>query len=164
MTTTTTGRPVYRTPTPEQIDLVQRVLAQIETHPETWKQSTWRCETGMCFAGWAVELTGRRWAFPTDPNTPFGTVNSCLVLAEPDDEDAWRHWKSPIETIRVTSAGNVAARLLGLDEAEADTFFSAGNDLNQLRAYVRQYVAGEHVQYVSKPAAAEAALPQDEVL
>ena len=38
--------------------LLRQVLKQIETHPETWYQAEYRCESGMCFAGWACELTG----------------------------------------------------------------------------------------------------------
>lgn len=44
-------------------ELANRVLEQIEAHPETWDQSEWacfsdnECGTSHCFAGWAVMLT-----------------------------------------------------------------------------------------------------------
>jgi hypothetical protein len=37
----------------------QKVLDQIQSHPETWKQSSWHCGTTHCFAGWAQILAGK---------------------------------------------------------------------------------------------------------
>ena len=42
-----------------------KVLAQIEVHPETWKQDSWHCGTQHCFAGHAQILSGR----PADDKT-----------------------------------------------------------------------------------------------
>lgn len=42
-------------------ELAERVIGQIEAHPEEWDQRFWRtkrdCGTTFCFAGWAVQLT-----------------------------------------------------------------------------------------------------------
>lgn len=38
-----------------------QTLRAIENNPQTWKQDAWRCKTGMCFAGWTVELAGMKW-------------------------------------------------------------------------------------------------------
>ena len=40
------------------VDLMQKTMDYIEAHPEEWDQDEWRCETTMCFAGWAVALSG----------------------------------------------------------------------------------------------------------
>jgi hypothetical protein len=42
------------------------VLAHIEVEPATWMQGSYRCASGMCFAGWAAELSGYKWAAPAD--------------------------------------------------------------------------------------------------
>jgi hypothetical protein len=38
------------------VEMLQRVLAQITEHPETHNQNTWesRCGTTRCVAGWAI--------------------------------------------------------------------------------------------------------------
>lgn len=38
---------------------LQKVLAQIEAHPETWDQTKWHCGTKHCIAGWAQILAGK---------------------------------------------------------------------------------------------------------
>ena len=42
-------------------ELAERVIGQIEAHPEEWDQRYWRvrrdCGTTFCFAGWAIQLT-----------------------------------------------------------------------------------------------------------
>ncbi len=38
---------------------LRAVLAQIEAHPETWKQSEWHCGTSHCFFGWAQVMAGK---------------------------------------------------------------------------------------------------------
>lgn len=40
------------------MDLIALTLGKIITTPEEWKQSTWRCGTGMCFAGHAAAIAG----------------------------------------------------------------------------------------------------------
>jgi hypothetical protein len=131
--------------TPEQIALAQRVRAQIEAHPQRWTQDAWRCETGMCFAGWAVELSGRQWAGP-----PTSRPGRSYVIALPDDEahgcDVWGHQNDDGTVVSVTAAYAVAGWLLGLDFNEANALFYGGNDLADLRAYVEQIVAGEVIQ------------------
>ena len=42
-----------------QVENLKAVLHQIETHPETWKQSSWHCGTSHCFAGWAQIMAGK---------------------------------------------------------------------------------------------------------
>ena len=37
-------------------DFLERTYDHIAAHPETWAQDSWRCETGMCFAGTMADL------------------------------------------------------------------------------------------------------------
>jgi len=84
-------------------ELFVAVLAQIEKHPETWDQNDWRCESGMCFAGWACDLSGVRWANPAE-----ATYGAAQIV----------HGDSTF------SAADLAVRLLGL----ADTYSEFTDD------------------------------------
>lgn len=55
---------------------IDAVIAQIEQHPETWNQREWRCDTGMCVAGWLCQLNGDRW-LASNP----GSRIAALVIA-----------------------------------------------------------------------------------
>lgn len=46
--------------TAPDFDLLDRVLHHIDGNPE-WKQGSYRCDSGMCFAGWTVALAGGQW-------------------------------------------------------------------------------------------------------
>lgn len=41
-------------------------IEYIEAHPESWFQADWRCESGMCLAGWIGELNGVKWLTDVD--------------------------------------------------------------------------------------------------
>lgn len=70
-------------PRPINIALLDAAIEQIELHPETWQQRHWRCETGMCVAGWIVTLAGDEWASaPGLGAEEFVRVNGRLVHAE----------------------------------------------------------------------------------
>jgi hypothetical protein len=126
------------TRTPEQIDLLRRTLRQIETHPETWNQGTWRCQSGMCFAGWTATLAGREWAYPDS------SPDSSMLLAEEEDPQAFvMRWDDEPEVIYVATA---AKALLGLDETEADLLFYGGNTLRTIKAYVANLIAGRDIE------------------
>lgn len=108
------------------IPLFQQTLGQIEAHPETWYQAEYRCESGLCFAGWTCQLSGGTWA-----SDPEGALASYLI-AEPDDgKGVFSH-----EGRRIISAENRAMRLLGLDEDQADELFYGRNTLADLRRMV----------------------------
>lgn len=44
------------------VSLLDLTMATINYNPEQHYQGSWRCGTGMCFAGWAAQLAGYRWA------------------------------------------------------------------------------------------------------
>jgi hypothetical protein len=85
-----------------------------------WSQGVWRCETGMCYAGFVVEAAGLKWA------SDFYTIDGLeLVLAEPTDPYAVNKYAKPrarngqavagssSELIWVKSARQAALDLLG---------------------------------------------------
>lgn len=107
--------------------LLRRTLAHIEAHPGTWQQDTYRCETGMCFAGWACELAGGRWAFPADGARP-----QYLLAVQGDDPREVRF----ISGHRVIRAADRARRILGLSHGQSLRLFDEDNNLTSLRAMV----------------------------
>lgn len=66
--------PTTSTPTPGRvvnIDLLDRALARIDANPEKWTQREWRCETGMCLAGWVAAVAGASWELPDTPDHDY---------------------------------------------------------------------------------------------
>lgn len=100
------------------IDLLAQVILHIEAHPETWEQETWRCDTGMCFAGWATQLSGAVWAFEADHPTEAHVVD-----ADPNIDGPVHHLYPYV------TASERARVVLGLTEREAATLFRGSNDL-----------------------------------
>lgn len=109
----------------EQRRLAYRTLDYIRAHPQEHQQRQWRCESGMCFAGWAVQLAGGRWVTgPADESRN-------LLYAEPAD-DQW--------VVDGTITARVRAeRLLGLDYDESDRLFHADNTVDELTTWVYWY-------------------------
>ena len=113
-------------PTPN-VGLLSRVIAHIEANPEEWQQEDWRCETGMCVAGWAVQIDGGRWFHPS----PDGTVLDALLHARPGEETAeWAECYGVTDA--VVTAADRAQAVLGLTDAEADSLFCASNLLDDI--------------------------------
>lgn len=116
------------------VDLLDRTLAHIEANPEEWKQSVYRCETGMCFAGWVCDLAGGEWL-----NAPFDHWPDALA-AEPTDD--------PLRVVKFggrrpgVTASYRAMRLLGITDEQADDLFEAQNALAELREIVAEIKAG----------------------
>lgn len=114
--------------------LLREVLAQIETHPETWKQGDWRCGTGMCFAGWTGELTGGKWIADAD-----SMIASYLVVEPGDSLNHLRHLREVGYAVGVEDR---ATRLLGLTQDQAGDLFCPTNyKLDLIRRQVAELVA-----------------------
>lgn len=107
--------------------LLDKVLDHIRAHPEQHVQRIFRCETGMCVAGWAAELSGREWAYPAGL-----TEAASLMLAEPGDPFVW----ATADDRRVVECFEVARELLGLTDEEAYWLFEAGNTLSDIERIV----------------------------
>lgn len=118
------------------IDLADRVLKQIKTHPETWDQQLWigtrECGTVGCFAGWTCILGD-----PTARKEPHS--NSWVTIATDDPVGMARRFPSCMALdrgfIRV-SVPDYAAYLLGLGEAAAYYLFSGARTLDDIEAFV----------------------------
>ncbi|GIH91990.1 hypothetical protein ACFFMN_33720 [Planobispora siamensis] len=136
MTTSTyeTDRPAEALAQPQiNVPLLRRVLAQIEAHPQTWYQQTWRCESGMCAAGWAVELADGEWAFS------LRHFAADAVIATPEEISAGLSYD--LEGKTVVDAWLRAERLLGISRIQAAELFEARNSLDDLRHIVGRLIA-----------------------
>lgn len=143
------------------VDLANRVLEQIEAHPETHNQDEWRCLTGMCFAGWTVQLGGGdRWLTDNTisefsdlvvvpANTPHATAAADMLdLYEGVDDETLAELESLLAstaseylmTVRVR-----AQQLLGLDTEDAWTLFHGGNTLADIKRAINQLSEKEAV-------------------
>ena len=116
------------------IPLLRKTLEHIKAHPEEWDQSSWRCDTGMCFAGWAVTLVGREWATPKDhPAASF-------VEARPGEPEACSPgrigYDNKITLPKVIMADAAAIHELGIDEDTADYLFDGSNSIETLEVFL----------------------------
>lgn len=108
---------VAASPAEFNVELALRTLAQINATPEEWNQSSWRCNSGMCFAGWAAQLAGFEWA--PDHDWENGTTSPSENLVMPNGAQL--------------SAGTVAHYALGLHNLDdAPDLFNGGNGLDDL--------------------------------
>lgn len=112
----------------QSIALLERVVRQIEEHPETWEQDKWSslggndlklepfdppCGTSFCVAGWAVTFAGYRW-------------RGKAYVQDGDD----------YETV-----ATVAQRELELTHDERIDLFRATNSLATVQAVARRIIA-----------------------
>lgn len=111
------------------VALLKQTLAHIEANPGEWHQPRYRCGSGLCFAGWAVQLAGGQWYTTADE------VLSDLLLAEPDEPGSYELAESDV---CVVSADNRAERLLGLTEVQANRLFHEDNTRADLRLIVAE--------------------------
>lgn len=100
-----------------------KVFDQIEKNHESWNQESWRCKTGMCYAGWTIEMSPEaEWVLPLD---------------EAYDEDGYPKFNAfdvrlGNEVLEVRVA---AARLLGIHETDhIGPLFGAANTLDAIKA------------------------------
>jgi hypothetical protein len=106
-------------------DLLRETLAYIEVHPEEWDQRQWICGTSACFAGRACLLSG---AQPCD----WGGK----VVQPNDEEETGLVVAQDSDSTRAIGVGEMARRLLGLTDDQADRLFHLDNDLEDLRYLV----------------------------
>ncbi|USC16985.1 hypothetical protein [Rhodococcus sp. 11-3] len=97
-------------------------LDYIKAHPESWNQRTWRCETGMCYAGTAADrCPAVRWAHPALDQSHF--ANSLVIDADGD-----------LETVETWATGYFA-----LTTGQADELFYFSNSIADLELIISQY-------------------------
>lgn len=101
-------------------ELLRQTLEHIKANPQDWEQWTWRCETGMCYAGHAGMKAGFKWA--PDELMYNGTLALSRNFLDKNGAEIY--------------APTLAARELGLDEVESDILFWESNTLEDLEFYV----------------------------
>lgn len=105
-------------PTPNRT-LMINVLAHIDIHPETFEQKSWRCATGMCFAGTSGDLSPQ-WKWKITPTS----------IEDYDDENITMGWLDlPGFTPEAVPVDYAATYLLGIDADQATYLFAASNNL-----------------------------------
>lgn len=117
-------------------ELLVATLHHIEENPEEWEQSTWRCSSGMCFAGTAAVLAGGRWTNTTANDGVDDGDN--LLWSSPDEPGAAEqdgHW--------IIEVDRRACNILGLPYADTvlEPLFDPTNKLPDLRRIVGELVA-----------------------
>jgi hypothetical protein len=114
--------------------LLRETLAHIEANPEEWRQATYRCPSGMCFAGHAVTLAGGRW--PAEPGSRYQS----FLIADGDDLYQDVRWidREGEGKVQVVHAEDRARRVLGLTLAQASRLFAGVNDLHRLTVIVSE--------------------------
>ena len=127
--------------------LAEQVLGQIKAYPESHVQGAWRCESGMCFAGWTAQLTGYTWAALSDSDY-------AELVIDPDgseigDYDLGLDVLAPGVNIStpVSSAGRVARKELNIDHDDADILFYGRNTVENLEQAVKHLANGDHITF-----------------
>lgn len=138
------GRPVSgRNP-----KLLRQVMAYIEQNPSDWKQGLWwaprkdsdghTCGSSGCFAGWAVALSGGKYAPGIEAVIADEKDDWTFSRNMQDLDGEWRH-------VSLTSVSGRAARVLGLTGDDDDILFDGSNTLQDLRRYVDNLCAGRDI-------------------
>lgn len=114
-------------------ELAAQTLEAIKANPKEWSQHSWRCSTGMCFAGHAAIISGARWK--------VSEWHDSLLYAE-------------LETVitpdgKELTAEEAAIDALGLDKKDADALFHGDNTLALLEEMVERIQAGESIADLS---------------
>ena len=130
-------------------ELFKKIHEVVSANPQRHDQGTWEsvltqdgtsflpeCGTTRCVAGWAVHLTTGQKLFHWEPGMPS------VILSDSTIRLAQEHG-IPIESIDdLGVVPNVASKMLGLTDIEAENlFYNAGDD--RAREIVAAAVAGD---------------------
>jgi len=128
----TAAKSAYASPN-RGLALLDEAIGQIESGKD-WNQGQWRCQTGMCVAGWVAQLAGGKWATRADD------WYSYALIAEPEDQEGVITLEPdgilPSYGRKVVGAMYRATRLLGPDLTEDDCgrLFAGDNGVDDIRA------------------------------
>lgn len=128
--------------------LAEQVLGHIKAYPETHVQQYWRCNAGMCFAGWAVQLTGHQWVTES-----FGDYAEMVVYpigyeqVSDYDIDPGRLLSGVNSETLITTAQCAAMDELGVSDDDSDVLFYAHNTVEHLEQAVKLLANGEHIAF-----------------
>lgn len=145
-------------------ELANKVLAQIEAHPEQHDQGSWRCDTTMCFAGWTTFIAGDKWLvtkFNEDeglddyvivPDGSYGAQKLRRLLG-----NSWTGFKHQNEhhsafnelaqawhdDVSIAYVARRARELLQLNSFEAGELFFSACSLEDVKCALDKIQAGE---------------------
>lgn len=102
--------------------------AQVEPALQ-WRQHSYRCQTGQCFAGWASLAAGARWVVPS------------YSLSNLSVEDSWNYAKIETPDGRVMDVADHAVEVLEIGPHQESLLFASGNSVDRLRALVEKFIA-----------------------
>ena len=115
--------------------------------PLSWDQHTWiektSCGTSMCFAGWAVHLSGMRMAFDSDEDSyviPDVLHPGQKYFGPEEVDEMLAHWGSQLLGIDVE-----ATNLLGLDNDQKWPLFDPNNRIEDLDLIVARIILDKPV-------------------
>lgn len=132
--TETINRPRWSDLKPN-LDVFVATLAHIEEFPEEHNQGPWRCNSGMCFGGWATQVAGFWWKTKTARSANVVMPLNAVPLPEPGGYDIVdRVGTNGLASVYVSNAAQIA---LGITDTQATTedgdwLFDATNTLPKL--------------------------------
>ena len=108
----------------KNFEVANDVVAFLEEHPDQHKQDVWRCQTGMCFAGWTAERIGLEWENKvTQGNWTDGNLKNKQHVS------------------------NVIQEFYGFTIDEADCVFDVGNTVEDIKWAIKTIADGKFVGY-----------------
>lgn len=121
---------------PKARAIFQKAVHQINTHPESHRQGKWRCQTGMCFAGWVAELSGETmWVDRIEDLEPNQDAPFLWALPPRDSTEQPSYYH----------VDEWVTKFLGLSVAEAETLFQPGNEASYFSEALQAYLNGENL-------------------
>ena len=102
------------------LSLAFDVLDQVNAHPEQHVQTSWRCDTGQCYAGWVGVMTGAKWV-SDNPNS-----NDYERVHVPEE---YQH----LFGVNAVPVEYYATKVLGLNEYQT-ALFNGSNSRPELEA------------------------------
>lgn len=136
--------------TPEQLELFRRVVKQIETEPERWRQDAW--VSSPAFDAWQDAWSDWYYDevfFRTQPepeeiytsaqvcDTAFCVAGWACALTDPDFEYSIGSVRKDGEIVGTIE--DVARDLLGLTQIQAEQLFEGENTLSDVKTLITHY-------------------------
>lgn len=136
-------------------DLANRVYDHIVADELSWDQGVWidfdACGTTYCFAGWALQLTGREWLHTTHPWVADASCMCAYLVVAKEGDYRPKRWadacysgacrKNRVDDgLLVTYAWDAAAAELGMPDQANQPLFNSSNDLADLRHLIDSHI------------------------
>ena len=142
------------------VEIAEQALGAIKAFPEKHAQEVWRCETGMCFAGWVGQLT-TQWVTNDwrhdgtdlyqsviDPEgVPISASISSVYLS---------HYSPRVQELakqgtRMTEVSTYAEKVLGVGGPTARVLFASRNTAEDLEHMIKALSNGGSIELLRVP-------------